>query len=197
MNKDKLMKIVQAVNDSKSEPHDIRQPDYHHVACSTGAQRYQKGEVHAVNNKATEEYWDIICTTEEFNQCVKEMSAGYGKKESNMNNEHPHHDLIAEWFSDMSKEIQVDNGLRVTEDFRWVGRSIDSVIADYSGTYEFRFKPREFVKGHWYPCLDGDSGIQVLMFTGSGFSATSRFHHEDSPNCFHSIGESLGEINFK
>lgn len=194
MKKDKLMKIVQAVNDSRGYPRYITNHSFLYIAVSKGKNCFYKGEVHAVNDKATKGCWDFICTIKEFNQCVEEMSVGYGKEENNMNSrKHQHHELIVEWAKDTSKEIEGK--------FNWVGEwyllNILDIINDEDGVYECRIKPREFVKGHWYPCVKSGS-IQVLMWTGFGFSttSTSALSHSYQGNYFHNIGESLGKIEF-
>lgn len=198
MNNERLMKIVQAVNDSRTEPVDIENNRHKLIARVIDHKDCTSGDIHSVNDSATFKSWQYICTVEEFNQCVKEMSAGYGKKESEMkDNKHPHHDLIVEWLCDTRKEIEVQvmNG--------WDTTSIESVIGDDNAnntTFLFRFKPREFVKGHWYPCVfkgnNKDSGYP-MMFDGGGFVNNKE---DDCPSRdinFSYIGESLGELNFK
>lgn len=104
---------------------------------------------------------------------------------------HPHHDLIVEWAKDTSKTIQG----RLNGD--WAECFIGNVTNDRAGSYEYRFKPREFTKGHWYPCLNGES-MSVNMWDGEEFLSESGdgdgyiFDETD----FDEIGESLGVIDF-
>lgn len=183
----KVMKIVQAVNDSKGEPVDIKD-NYKFISRASGWNSIPENEVHATNasEDGPNKSWQYICTVEEFNQCVKEMSAGYDKKESVMkNNKHPHHDLIVEWAKDTSKIVQILNGDGWC-DHRKPSWSIHS---------EYRFKPREFVKGYWYPCVTMDGDIFIGQWYGAkiGCDLSGKIYE---PKELRDIGESLGEINF-
>lgn len=232
MENGKLMKIVQAVNDSKGKPVGLGSyAEYKYIARGFNAKLVAAGDVHAVNGSATFKSWQYICTVEEFNQCVKEMSAGYGKEKSKSshkhvdtsshihiggvteevtrqnsnkikfkdkavkNNKHPHHDLIVEWAKDTSKPLQE----KYMREEKWINIEINTVVEDVTGEDVFRFKPREFVKGHWYPCScsfhDKGTGYPI-MFDGKGFvnHKEDGFHRYEAD--FRFIGESLGEINF-
>lgn len=103
-------------------------------------------------------------------------------------NKHPHHDLIVEWAKDTSKQPQIKK-LAKWEDCR-----IHAVISNPS--FLARFKPREFIKGHWYPCLDGDY-ISVKMWNGSVFTGDSGDTLGFNLDDFTEVGESLGEIKFE
>jgi hypothetical protein len=72
--KDKM--IVKAINKSKGSPVDIESVyRYQCVAKAKGSNRdFPHGEIHAVKDTHSDEYWKFICTVEEFKQCVKEMS---------------------------------------------------------------------------------------------------------------------------
>lgn len=222
MYKSDIAKIVQAVNDSRGEPIDIGYKGYIFISRYNGRAMYEKNPVHAIDHNGDGAIWQYICTVEEFNQCVKEMSAGmnnktdvYGKHKpfitqdvidsatkriveqikgsnmSNVSNKHPHHDLMAEWIKDTSKIIQVKKGID-----EWADCNPMSV--NWLFNCEYRFKPREFVKGHWYPCVDIDGEKRVYYFNGSLFC----FHAEEEglserAESMKYMGESLGEIKFK
>ena len=104
-------------------------------------------------------------------------------------NKHPHYDLIVEWAKDTSKKWQHLYG------DSW--HDCGEAGPVWNPNIKYRIKPREFIKGHWYPCIKSDS-TQVLMWTGLGFSSTSTFElsHLYKGNYFDDIGESLGEIKF-
>jgi len=113
------------------------------------------------------------------------------------NNKHPHHDLIVELISDTSKQVEMITGSNSV-----VYVEAPNVISDIKGLYKFRIKPREFIKGHWYPCIDESTGRgSIKRFNGRFFfDETKDYHHEDkkcyqeSDFCF--VGKSLGEIKF-
>lgn len=86
-------------------------------------------------------------------------------------NKHPHHDLIVEWSADMSKHIQID--VSAQSSIKWASAGINEVLSDFSGDESFRFKPREFTKGHWYPCIDADGDNLVYYFDGEVFQLTN------------------------
>lgn len=111
-------------------------------------------------------------------------------------NKHPHHDLIVEWAKDTSKVVQQyyqKSHLWVTdENPRW----------DIEAKY--RFKPqREFIKGHWYPCLlDGRRFICECRDDEYLYEPINA-NREGVANIKWSfdfdglyIGDSLGEIKF-
>ena len=108
-------------------------------------------------------------------------------------NKHPHHDLIVEWAKDTSKVVQG----RLDGD--WSECFIGNVTNDRAGSYEFRFKPREFTKGHWYPCVylgGNESTGYPMVFDGKFFNVSFGTHLNYIESDFEYIGESLGEINF-
>ena len=113
------------------------------------------------------------------------------------NNKHPHHDLIAELINDTSKQVEMITGSNSA-----VYVEAHNVIADTKGLYKFRIKPREFIKGHWYPCyyegrefvckFDGETliepinkGYQAILVAWDAYSC-----------CGLKVGKSLGEIKF-
>ena len=109
-------------------------------------------------------------------------------------NKHPHHDLIVEWAKDTSKTFQWRRGCN--------GHYEDCVVPAWSTELEYRIKPREFIKGCWYPCcyegrefickFDGSELIEPI---NKGYQATSITWNGDS--CYGlKIGKSLGEIKF-
>ena len=115
-------------------------------------------------------------------------------------NKHPHHDLIAEWIEDTSKILQECCYCGKAES--WVECHVESVIKDTTGEIKFRIKPREFIKGHWYPCyyegrefvckFDGETliepinkGYQAILVAWDAYSC-----------CGLKVGKSLGEIKF-
>ena len=113
------------------------------------------------------------------------------------NNKHPHYDLIVDHISDTNKTFQTKGAGSL-----WDDCSPLSILDDLKGNYSFRIKPREFIKGHWYPCVDENTGRgSIKRFNGRFFlDETKDYHHEDkkcyqeSDFCF--IGRSLGEIKF-
>lgn len=105
-------------------------------------------------------------------------------------NKHPHHDLIAEWIKDTSKEVQIK-----TKSNAFICRSIKEVIGDKKGVCEFRIKPREFTKGHWYPCVFKCGDDSFIRWDGEKFHDADVEYHRGSN--FRWIGESLGEIKFR
>jgi len=108
-------------------------------------------------------------------------------------NKHPHHDLIVEWAKDTSKEIM--ESLDGEDD--WIV-GIYTVISDEDGLCSFKFKPREFIKGHWYPCVLSKTKFEVLMtFEGSSFVSSPLHATRWSENSFKWIGKSLGAIKFE
>jgi hypothetical protein len=105
---------------------------------------------------------------------------------------HVHHDSIIDWAKDTSK--------------KWQWRDPDDKNGDFydchsQPTWEpellYRKKPREFVKGHWYPCLDVNCA-SVKMWNGEIFigqaGIVSEFGYDR--DYFTEIGKSLGEIKF-
>jgi len=113
------------------------------------------------------------------------------------NNKHPHHDLIIEWAKDTRMDFQVSVGTKNPAISKWSDSGIDHVISDALGDCNFRIKPREFIKGHWYPLMNSEGDVCVNIFTGKGFSTYSggdgyTFSQDD----FDDIGKSLGEIKF-
>ena len=108
------------------------------------------------------------------------------------NNKHPHHDLIAELISETSKKV-----IMVTDSNSIVDVELFNIVVDTSGSYTFKIKPREFTKGHWYPCIDQDGDNMIYLFNGDLFQMFSRKIKQGScPSSFVWIGESLGEIKF-
>lgn len=106
-------------------------------------------------------------------------------------NKHPHHDLIVEWAKDTSKVIQ-----SYSEPLeKWVDFVHNR--PDWDINTEYRLKPREFTKGHWYPCVDKIGEHSIYMYTGKAFSIDGlAVSYQVSPYGMKWIGESLGEINF-
>ena len=108
------------------------------------------------------------------------------------NNKHTHHDLIVELIGDTSKQVEMVTGSNSV-----VQVEASNVVADKKGSYIFRIKPREFTKGHWYPCVDKDGDGGVRVFNGEEFCLYSRnINHGEGEDSFPFIGESLGEIKF-
>ena len=107
------------------------------------------------------------------------------------NNKHPHYDLIVELISDTSKQVEMVTGSNSV-----VQVEAYNVVADKKGGYIFRIKPREFIKGHWYPCLRDDGTVLVRMFDGLGMSLGVDLGLSINPLQFKDIGKSLGEIKF-
>lgn len=108
------------------------------------------------------------------------------------NNKHPHHDLIVEWIKDTSKIIQVKKGVD-----EWSDCNPMSVYWLFS--CEYRFKPREFVKGYWYPCIEiGEKTSRGYprLFDGINFIDWEDDICPLDVSQFKWIGESLGEIKF-
>lgn len=107
------------------------------------------------------------------------------------NNKHPHHDLIVEWAKDTSKQPQIK---KLANDSEWEDCRIHAVISNPN--FLARLKPREFIKGHWYPCLNSDEVVRVCIFNGSLFFGTedcmTSVGYPESD--YVEIGESLGEI---
>lgn len=103
-------------------------------------------------------------------------------------NKHPHHDLIVEWAKDTSKAVQ----------FEINGYWYDSLMPTWGPDREYRIKPREFTKGHWYPCSKCNGSRFIAMFNGLSFSC---FESASSviikTNDMKWVGESLGEIKFE
>ena len=110
-------------------------------------------------------------------------------------NKHPHHDLIVEWAEDTTKQLQ---GRRIGLD-EWLSASVSN-LTDADPDYEFRIKPREFIKGHWYPALkmtdQSDKFGKPYYFDGVKFRENYRGDDHWMPSYFRWIGKSLGEINF-
>jgi len=100
---------------------------------------------------------------------------------------HVHHDLIVEWAKDTGKTVQI-----YINDM-WV----DCNKPAWSIDHRYRLKPREFVKGHWYPCVDYCGDKLVCIFNGESFSHDiSTCSRIERVNSLLFIGESLGEIKF-
>ena len=109
-----------------------------------------------------------------------------------MKNKHPHHDLIVELIGDTSKQA-----LQVTALGHEVNTDIAHVADDVAGMFEFKIKPREFIKGHWYPCVDKYGDKMALMFNGDSFSYYIGKHcRKEMGYDLQFIGKSLGEIKF-
>lgn len=98
------------------------------------------------------------------------------------NNKHPHHDLIVEWAKDTSKAVQLKS------DDSWC----DARMPNWDTDKEYRIKPREFIKGHWYPCLRHELEF-ICKFNGHSFVVAGRSGYKENEI---TIGESLGEIKF-
>jgi len=107
---------------------------------------------------------------------------------------HVHHDLIVEWAKDTSKEWQAKSkghGDDAYEDC--FGDPVWSYAIDY------RIKPREFVKGHWYPCIFKGGSVdsaRPMYFNGKNFSSFNGSNGTWNDDYFQKIGQSLGELNF-
>ena len=106
-------------------------------------------------------------------------------------NKHPHHDLIVEWAKDTRKQLQ---GRRIGFG-EWVCASVSN-LTDADPDYEFRIKPREFIKGHWYPCLFNGDLISVNMWDGESFIEKTGDEIGRYEEDFKDIGKSLGAIKF-
>jgi len=111
------------------------------------------------------------------------------------NNKHPHYDLIVEWAKDTSKQLQILAG-----DNAFCDCIIGTVIDNPK--LPVRFKPREFIKGHWYPCLHEGrrficcfDGAVLLEPINKGYKAIS-VTWDTYSCCGLKIGKSLGEIKF-
>ena len=112
-------------------------------------------------------------------------------------NKHPHHDLLSELISDTSKQVQM-----ITCRNSVINVMASNVISDTKGIYNFRIKPREFIKGHWYPCLHEErrficcfDGAVLLEPINKGYKAISVTWDAYSC-CGLKVGKSLGEIKF-
>jgi len=113
------------------------------------------------------------------------------------NNKHPHHDLIVELIGDTSKQVEMITGSNSV-----VYVEAPNVIADTEGLYKFRIKPREFIKGHWYPCLFEGREF-ICYYTGEFLKEPINSNHRvssiiwDCPSTYGMIvGKSLGKIEF-
>lgn len=107
-------------------------------------------------------------------------------------NKHPHHDLIVEWAKDTSKKLQIKT---LADDVDWQDCSMLTVIENPK--FLVRFKPqREFIKGHWYPCVDADGDFSVKYFDGYIFSCYVGLNSGLESHEMKWIGDSLGEIKF-
>ena len=102
---------------------------------------------------------------------------------------HVHHDLIVEWAKDTSKEVQVD----IFGNGEWLYSSNPR----WDVNSKYRFKPREFANGHWYPCIFSKSKCDVMMmFDGVAFVSSPLNATRWSEDDFKWVGKSLGEIKF-
>jgi len=71
---EKEKKIVAAVNESRGEPRG-RIDSFNCIGVSLGFGVYHRaGEIHYIDEDAMTEYWEVICTIEEYNQCIDDMS---------------------------------------------------------------------------------------------------------------------------
>jgi len=153
--------------------------------------------VSAVNKvkMLTVEFDDGSCSCWVLEMCDPVNSDPIKTKETTMknNNKHPHHDLIVELISDTSKQVEMVTGSNSV-----IHVETSNVVADKKGSYIFRIKPREFIKGHWYPCLDKRIGLfNVLIYGGHYFHSNSGLKGaEFSPDMFEKIGKSIGKIEF-
>jgi hypothetical protein len=99
---------------------------------------------------------------------------------------HVHHDLIVEWVKDTSRVVQVQLGS---------GKWGNATHPNWDEDVTYRFKPRELIKGHWYPCIDSDGDKAVFLFNGFGFVCSDNskclIYTEETMKW---IGESLGEL---
>ena len=109
-----------------------------------------------------------------------------------MNNKHPHHDLIVEWAKDTSKQVQI-----LDDDDTDLEYWCDCYNPTWDIRSKYRFKPREFIKGHWYPCYEAKGDFSLKVSDGRGFYTSSDYSsivfYEAE---FAFIGKSLGEIKF-
>jgi len=107
------------------------------------------------------------------------------------NNKHTHHDLIVEWAKDTSKQLQILAG-----DNTFFDCTIGTVIDNPK--LPVRFKPREFIKGHWYPCVDEDGDKCVYFYDYDGVFRISSDECDTNIVCCNMkwIGKSLGAIKF-
>ena len=87
----------------------------------------------------------------------------------------------------------VEYGTLNASQFNNIKECLSCAIKDY---LEIN-KPREFVKGHWYPCVEKTNGVKrVLIYMGhyefsfSNGGVISKNERELS------VGKSLGEIKF-
>lgn len=178
--------IIQAIQDCKGKPIDIECSSFNYIARVTHSECYLEGEIHAVNHSAvTDDEWEIICTRAEFEKELENY---------NLNSpspfRHPHHDLIVEWAKDMSKKYQFLLRSGEWEDCSDRGPEWDPQL-------EYRIKPRKFVKGHWYPCVNKESDRgSVKRFNGHYFFNETQHADLDKINYpatdFSFIGLSLG-----
>ena len=105
------------------------------------------------------------------------------------NKKHPHYDLIVEWAKDMSKKWQY------LYDESWFDCGEGGPVWDAEGKY--REKPREFIKGHWYPCVDSGRERSLYYFNGDRFYIDGNQSDDgDEVESMLWIGKSLGEIKF-
>ena len=76
---EKQMKIVEAVNKSKCKPiAGYTMQGKTHVSMVTSENKlFKKGEIHFTSPMAGNRCWQMICTIEEYNQCIEEMKYHY------------------------------------------------------------------------------------------------------------------------
>ena len=105
---------------------------------------------------------------------------------------HPHYDFLMGWLGDINQKIQGKN-----KEGDYVSCGSLTVIADVTGNEEFRIKPREFIKGHWYPCIELDGKKRVFMYNGENFVYyIGEYSRVECASSFRFIGKSLGEVKF-
>ena len=72
---EKDKKIVAAVFASRGFVHEMDDKVFNLIGrCKIAHERYEVGDYSAINNSASDEYWEVICTIEEYNQCIEDMA---------------------------------------------------------------------------------------------------------------------------
>ena len=106
---------------------------------------------------------------------------------------HPHAEMIIEWANDTSKVVQILNDDDDGSDGLWA----DVRKPSWDVHSEYRFKPREFNEGEWYPCVyqDGDECVRVFK-NGKLYAYSKDPITGVTPDKMKWIGESLGKLKF-
>ena len=110
---------------------------------------------------------------------------------------HPNQALIAKWNEDNNTVLQMDISHTKEE---WFDCDIITLIN--SPGRKFRIKPREFTKGHWYPCMFEGRKF-ICLYNGKVFAEPINHSSRVSSITWDYIitkglvvGKSLGEIKF-